>query len=121
MLKGVSLEDIYLSDQIGNDWLIEPRILLEQKEKKSVTWEALEKGIEQQVDDELSELVLTWSTKHDQIDKQVPNKAERLAILKLLKEDRKLSLDQVMDSYTRSGHEGIKRLHEATEREASHE
>ncbi len=121
MLKGVSLEDIYVSDQIGNDWLIDPRTLLEQKEKKKISWDVLETEVEKQVDEELSELTATVRIRNDQLNKQVPNKAERLAILKQLRENHELSTDQVMDSYKLNGQEGLKQLYEAGERGASRE
>lgn len=121
MLRGVSIEDIYLSDQIGNDWLISPRTLLEQKEKENTTWTVLESEIEEHVDQELSAFTLAMRSKNDQLNNQVPNKAERLVILKQLKENRELSMEQVMDSYKVNGQEGLQQLHEAGERGASRE
>ncbi|MFM9331656.1 hypothetical protein [Paenibacillus mesotrionivorans] len=121
MLKGISLEDIYMSDQIGNDWMVEPRKLLERKENGKPSWEAIEKEVEEHVDRELSDLTQKLNKKVDQISQEVPNKAERLEILKQLKQNGKLSLDQAIHSFKTNKHEELIQLKEAAERGQMHE
>lgn len=121
LLKGISLEDIYMSDQIGNDWMIEPRKLLERKENGKPSWEAIEKEVEEQVDRELSDVTQNLNKQEDQISQEIPNKAERLEIIKQLKQNGKLSLDQAIHSFKTNKQEELKQSREAAERGQVHE
>ena len=41
-LKGASIEDIYLSDQLGNEWLVDPKELIKEKQEQKDSWESIE-------------------------------------------------------------------------------
>lgn len=109
MLKGATVEDIYLSDQIGNEWLIEPKQLVDQKlSSVNVSWDEIGIGIQKEKEQQAADLLKKHPKMLNALQKKTLNTAEKLEILKEIDQQGEQVLTQVLSSYEANGLDGLK-------------
>ncbi|WP_379138279.1 RHS repeat-associated core domain-containing protein [Paenibacillus sp. sgz500958] len=109
LLNGVTEEDIYVSDQLGNEWLTQPRELIERKKAMNQTWEEVEQNLKSEKEAELKELL----NENPNIETNLKRKnkslstAEKIEIIKAAKLNNKKSIDFILQSYEQMGSEEV--------------
>ncbi|WP_410514027.1 RHS repeat-associated core domain-containing protein [Paenibacillus sp. BR2-3] len=105
LLNGATEEDIYVSDQLGNEWLTQPRELIERKKELNQTWEEIEQSLKSEKEAELKELI----NENPNIEANLKRKnrslstAEEIEIIKAAKNNNKKSIDVILQSYELNG------------------
>lgn len=107
LLNGYTLEDIYMSDLIGNQWLVNPRELMEQKKSTGVEWKAIAREKQAQVEGELESLLSQYPLKERKLRQTAGTAAEKLELLKHLDEDYPASWDAAITAYRKQGQDGL--------------
>lgn len=108
LLGGATIEDIYRSDEIGNEWLTDPKELVHQKRQQSdLTWDDIETNIKKDKEQKLNELL----KKHPRVERlltaQQMNTAEKLAVLEATVQLGENTLNQFVKKYQSQGLNGI--------------
>lgn len=121
LLSGYTLEDIYLSDQLGNEWLVNPKELLLQKKAGKDSWDGIESKLKKKVENELGLLQKKQKDKASEINSITSNLAERVTLLQQLDSDTTATLGEVVDAYRTNGVNGLQKLKQQHERGNQHE
>ncbi|MEK4236221.1 RHS repeat domain-containing protein [Paenibacillus sp. FSL H7-0714] len=109
ILNGATEEDIYISDQLGNEWLTQPRDLIERKKELNQTWEEIEQSLKSEKEAELKELI----NENPNIEANLKRKnrslstAEEIEIIRAVKKNNKKSIDGIIQSFEQKGSEEI--------------
>ena len=112
LLSGATIEDIYRSDEIGNQWLVNPKDLITQKHEGKQTWDDIETSVMEQKENQLKEL----SKKHADFESKFAGKtisdAEKLEILQYAETNQKEKPDAIITAYKADGRSGLQKLHD---------
>ncbi|RUS43550.1 hypothetical protein [Cohnella sp. AR92] len=107
LVNGATVEDIYYSDYIGNEWLVEPKELIKQKQDGSLSWTEIEAKVKR---DKESQLALL-SKKHPKVQnlfaKKKMNSAEKLQMLELADQQGEQAVSKALVDYESKGLEGL--------------
>ncbi|THF73414.1 hypothetical protein [Cohnella fermenti] len=107
---GASIEDIYRSDQLGNEWLTDPKSLIEEKRSQNKSWASVEGDIKKQKETELAVLGKKHSKAQAAFKNQKISTAEKIEILQTLEEQGDTSLDQALSTYQTKGLKGLESM-----------
>ncbi len=112
LLSGASVEDIYASDEIGNEWLVDPKELVKMKKENNKNWDDIETQVKNEKEEKLKDLI----KKHPQLDnklaKKTMNAAEKLELVQLVDEVGEEIFSQVVEAYESEGLEGLRKTKE---------
>ncbi|WP_027092751.1 hypothetical protein [Cohnella thermotolerans] len=104
---GASLEDIYRSDQLGNEWLINPKKLVEEKRANNQSWEHIASDLQMKKEEELSGLLKRHAKAQNTLKNKKMSTAEKIEILLTLEQQGDASLDSAMKVYESRGKRGL--------------
>ncbi|SDW76881.1 hypothetical protein [Paenibacillus sp. CF384] len=107
ILGGATVEDIYMSDYVGNEWLIQPKALVETKKKQKVTWDEIELRIQNDTKKKLKMLEQKQAKALKMLERREMSDAEKLQLLQVAEIQGDDSLDTVMQNYEADGLEGL--------------
>lgn len=111
LLSGATLEDIYRSDEIGNQWLVNPRDLIDTKHQGEQTWDDIETDVTAQKQKQLKTLMKKHANLESKFSEQTISDAEKLEILQHL-ESNDEQADDVIATYKEEGRSGLQKLHD---------
>lgn len=116
LLAGYTLEDIYLSDQLGNEWLVNPKELIQQKRDQNESWASIESKLRIEVEKELASFQVKHKLKVGRFSQVTANLAEQLELLQQMDADSKVTTDDVVEAYRMNGQSGLQMLEQQRER-----
>lgn len=116
LLDGYTLEDIYLSDQLGNEWLVNPKELIQQKRDQKESWATIEIELRMKVEKEIEALQVKHKLKAGKVSQVTENLAERLELLQQMEMNSKAVTEDVIEAYRTNGQSGLQRLEQQHER-----
>ncbi|MGO4549246.1 hypothetical protein AB4Z29_31110 [Paenibacillus sp. 2TAB23] len=96
ILSGVLIEDIYYSDYIGNEWLVDPKELVQQKDQTNEKWEEIEKRIQHEKEERLDILLKKYPKIEMKLREVAMSSAEKLTILESVDQNGEVALDQAI-------------------------
>ncbi|UKS24776.1 hypothetical protein LOZ80_24615 [Paenibacillus sp. HWE-109] len=112
LLSGATLEDIYRSDEIGNQLLVNPKELIKTKRAGKENWDDIEKDVTEQKQKQLKTLI----KKHANLEKKFTGKtisdAEKLEILQQVETNPDLASDDIIAAYEEEGRSGLQKIHD---------
>ncbi|GGI45789.1 hypothetical protein GCM10008018_13880 [Paenibacillus marchantiophytorum] len=112
LLSGATLEDIYRSDEIGNQLLVNPKELIKTKRAGKENWDDIEKDVTEQKQKQLKTLI----KKHANLEKKFAGKtisdAEKLEILQQVETNPDLVSDDIIATFKEEGRSGLQKLHD---------
>lgn len=111
LLSGATLEDIYRSDEIGNQWLVNPRDLIKTKHEEKQTWDDIERDVIASKEKHLKELIEKRVDLVNKFSGQVMSDAEKLDILQHI-DSNDDQVDDVIAAFKAEGRQGLLKLHE---------
>ncbi|MBW7453044.1 hypothetical protein ACFOLF_21255 [Paenibacillus sepulcri] len=114
LLGGATVEDIYASDKIGNEWLINPKDLIELKKQGNQSWEDMETEVKKEKENQLAVLLTKNPKLEIVLGQSAMNTAEKLALVQAADQKGEASMKQIMAAYASEGLQGLSQLHDIT-------
>ncbi|WP_138752825.1 RHS repeat domain-containing protein [Paenibacillus sinopodophylli] len=117
VLNGVTEEDIYLSDLIGNEWMISPYELINRKREHKETWDEIETSLRQEKEEKLAELLLSNPDAGQALEKKSMSTAEKIGILEGTLNDSGRIIEQTIEEYQLNGLSALNQRNEKSKEE----
>lgn len=108
LLGGATVEDIYASDEIGNEWLVEPKELVKMIKEGNKSWDVIESQVKDEKEKKLEELIKKYPNSNKKLAKKTMNTAEKLELLQLVDTEGEDILAQAVNSYESDGLKGLR-------------
>ncbi|MGG1554858.1 hypothetical protein [Paenibacillus ferrarius] len=109
LLNGSTLEDIYRSDEIGNQLLVNPLELIKAKREGRQSWDDIEKDMIMQKQKQLKALLKKHPAMESTFSKQTVSDAEKVEILQHL-DTSDDATDEVLAAFKSEGRSGLEKL-----------
>gem|GEM_PF-1645082 len=108
--NGATIEDIYMSDQLGNEWLIDSKELVRQKLVSRENWKSLETRIRSDKEAKLKRLLQKNAKAEKKLKARKLNTAEMVELLEFVDEKPSGDVDRILDTYEKKGPQGLAEL-----------
>jgi len=108
--NGATIEDIYMSDQLGNEWLIDSKELVRQKLVSRENWKSLETRIRSDKEAKLKRLLQKNAKAEKKLKARKLNTAEMVELLECVDEKPSGDVDRILDTYEKKGPQGLAEL-----------
>ncbi|MGG1638770.1 RHS repeat domain-containing protein [Paenibacillus sp. NRS-1760] len=109
IMQGATVEDIYMSDYIGNVLLENPKDLILLKKERDINWEQIDNEIKNEKQIKIETLLKKFSSKENNILNIKMSLAEKLILLEAIEYEGLNNADELVESYQNLGFNGLNR------------